>query len=78
MPNYEKQFYDLVYSKFKLDIPRSELMRQGRNFLKNIFSEKLHYMNGFIGGKFAIGKYMQLTDYPFTPNTVDFGMELAF
>lgn len=44
----EKQFYDLVYSKFKLDIPRSELMKQGRNFLKNIFSKKLHYMNGFI------------------------------
>jgi len=37
-----------------------------------------NYMNGFIGGKFAIGQYMQLTDYPFTPNTVDFGMELAF
>jgi len=43
----ESQFYDLVYSKFNLDIPRSELMKQGRIFLKNIFSEKLHYMNGF-------------------------------
>ena len=43
----EKQFYDLIYSKFSLDIPRQELMRQGRNFLKNIFSEKLHYMDGF-------------------------------
>ena len=43
----EKQFYDFIYSKFSLDIPRQELMRQGRNFLKNIFSEKLHYMDGF-------------------------------
>ena len=43
----EKQFYDLIYSNFSLDIPREELRLQGRNFLKNIFSEKLQYMDGF-------------------------------
>ncbi|MBI44957.1 MAG: hypothetical protein CMG66_02180 [Candidatus Marinimicrobia bacterium] len=43
----EKQFYDLIYSKFSLDISREELMLQGRKFLKNIFSEKLQYMDGF-------------------------------
>ena len=43
----EKQFYDLVYSKFNPNIPREELMSQGRQFLKKIFTEKLHYMDGF-------------------------------
>ena len=43
----EKQFYDLIYSKFSLDIPREELRLQGRNFLKKIFSEQLQYMDGF-------------------------------
>ena len=43
----EKQFYDLVYSKFSPDIPRQDLMRKGREFLKKIFSEKLDYMDGF-------------------------------
>ena len=43
----EKQFYDLIYSKFNLDIGREDLMRQGRIFLKNIFTKKLHYMDGF-------------------------------
>ena len=37
-----------------------------------------NYMNGFIGGAFVVGKYMQFTDYPFTPNAVDFGLELEF
>ena len=35
-------------------------------------------MNGFIGGVFVVGKYMQFTDYLFTPNAVDFGLELEF
>jgi len=43
----EKQFYDLIYSKFSLNISREELMLQGRKFLKNIFSEQLQYMDGF-------------------------------
>ena len=43
----EKQFYDLVYSKFSPDIPRQDLMRQGREFLKKIFTKKLDYMDGF-------------------------------
>ena len=43
----EKQFYDLVYSKFNPDIPREDLMFQGREFIKNIFTNKLEYMNGF-------------------------------
>jgi len=43
----EKQFYDLVYSKFNIDIPRNELMLQGREFLKKIFTEQLEYMDGF-------------------------------
>ena len=43
----EKQFYDLVYSKFNLKIARSDLISQGRAFLMNIFSQKLHYMDGF-------------------------------
>ena len=37
-----------------------------------------NYMNGFIGGVFVVGKYMQFTDYLFTPNAVDFGLELEF
>ena len=43
----EKQFYDLVYSKFNIDIPRNELMLQGREFLKKIFTEQLEYMDAF-------------------------------
>ena len=43
----EKQFYDLIYSKFSLNISREELMLQGRKLLKNIFSEQLQYMDGF-------------------------------
>ena len=43
----EKQFYDLVYSKFNPDIPREDLMSQGREFLKKIFTDKLEYMDGF-------------------------------
>jgi len=43
----EKQFYDLVYSKFNIDIPRNELVSEGRKFLKNIFTKKLQYMDGF-------------------------------
>ena len=37
----EDQFYNLIYSKFNLDIDRSELISQGRRFLKKIFSKKL-------------------------------------
>ena len=37
-----------------------------------------NYMNGFIGGVFVVGKYMQFTDYLFTPNAVVFGLELEF
>ncbi len=43
----EKQFYDLVYSKFNPDIPREELMSKGRDFLKKTFTKKLEYMDGF-------------------------------
>ena len=43
----EKQFYDLVYSKFNIDIPRNDLIKQGREFLKKIFSDNLKYMDGF-------------------------------
>ena len=43
----EKQFYDLVYKKFNINIPRDQLIDKGRNFLKNIFTQKLDYMNGF-------------------------------
>jgi len=43
----EKQFYDLVYAKFNINIPRDQLIDKGRNFLKNIFTQKLDYMNGF-------------------------------
>jgi len=43
----EEQFYNLIYSKFNLDIDRSELISDGRRFLKKIFSERLGYMNGF-------------------------------
>ena len=43
----EKQFYDLIYSKFNPDIVRSELMLQGREFLKKIFTDQLEYMEGF-------------------------------
>ena len=43
----EKQFYNLVYNKFNPDVPRDELMSQGREFLKKTFTQKLHYMDGF-------------------------------
>ena len=43
----EKQFYDLVYSKFNPEVPRKKLMSQGRDFLKKLFSQKLEYMDGF-------------------------------
>ena len=43
----EKQFYDLVYSKFNPDILREDLMSQGREFLKKIFTDQLEYMDGF-------------------------------
>ncbi len=43
----EKQFYDLVYSKFNPNVPRKDLMAQGREFLKKIFTQKLEYMDGF-------------------------------
>ena len=43
----EKQFYDLVYSKFNIDIPRNDLIKQGREFLKKIFTDNLKYMDGF-------------------------------
>jgi len=32
----EKQFYDLVYSKFNPAIPREQLMSEGRFFLKKL------------------------------------------
>ena len=35
----EKQFYDLVYSKFSPDISREKLMFQGREFLKKTFTK---------------------------------------
>ena len=43
----ESQFYDLIYSKFNLTIPRAELINKGRSFLKELFYKKLNYMNGF-------------------------------
>ena len=43
----EKQFYDFVYSKFNISIQREELMSQGKEFLKNIFTNHLQYMAGF-------------------------------
>ncbi len=43
----EHQFYDLIYSKFNLEISRSELIKKGRSFLKDLFYKKLNYMNGF-------------------------------
>ena len=33
----ESQFYDLIYSKFNLTIPRAELINKGRSFLKELF-----------------------------------------
>tara|TARA_Y100000590_G_scaffold461033_1_gene621709 strand:- start:1102 stop:1752 length:651 start_codon:yes stop_codon:yes gene_type:complete len=44
----EKQFYDLIYSKFDISISRNQLMIKGREFLKEIFTQKLNYMNGFL------------------------------
>ena len=43
----EKQFYDLVYSKFNINIPRDQLIDKGRKFLKTVFTQELEYMNGF-------------------------------
>ena len=43
----EKQFYDLIYAKFNLSVARENLINQGRSFLMNIFTQKLHYMDGF-------------------------------
>ena len=43
----EKQFYDFVYDKFQLEIPREILMQEGKQFLKDIFTKELQYMNGF-------------------------------
>ena len=43
----EKKFYDFVYSKFSISIKREDLMAQGKQFLKKIFTEKLDYMKGF-------------------------------
>ena len=43
----EKQFYDLIYTKFALKIDRSDLIAQGRAFLMKIFTQKLNYMDGF-------------------------------
>jgi len=43
----ERQFYDLIYAKFNLSVARENLINQGRSFLMNIFTQKLHYMDGF-------------------------------
>ena len=43
----EKQFYDHVYLKYNPEIPRNELIRECREFLKNLFTKKLEYMKGF-------------------------------
>ena len=43
----EEKFYDFVYSKFTITISREELMMQGKQFLKKIFSNELEYMDGF-------------------------------
>ena len=43
----EKQFYDFVYDKFQLEIPRDILMQEGKQFLKDIFTKELQYMAGF-------------------------------
>ena len=43
----EKQFYDFVYDKFQLEISRDILMQEGKQFLKDIFTKELQYMNGF-------------------------------
>tara|TARA_Y100001970_G_scaffold23435_1_gene27558 strand:+ start:37023 stop:37676 length:654 start_codon:yes stop_codon:yes gene_type:complete len=43
----ESQFYDLVYSKFNIEVPRKKLMNMGREFLKDTFTKKLNYMDGF-------------------------------
>ena len=83
---------DLVYdlpSDFKAELISE--FRGGRSSTKGLNLEdyilmkpKLvkkvrNYINGFIGGTFAVGKYMQLTDtYLLTPNAFDFGVELEF
>ena len=43
----EKQFYDLIYAKFNLSVSREDLINQGRAFLTSVFTQKLHYMDGF-------------------------------
>ena len=43
----EKQFYNLVYSKSNINIPRNILISQGRKIIKKILTKKLQYMNGF-------------------------------
>ena len=43
----EKEFYNLVYSKYSPTISREDLILEGRLYLKAIFSSKLEYMDGF-------------------------------
>ncbi len=43
----ESQFYDLIYKKFDIPVPRNQLIKEGRSYLMDVFSEKLNYMNGF-------------------------------
>ena len=43
----ESQFYDLVYKKFNIPISRGQLVKEGRTYLMDVFTEKLNYMNGF-------------------------------
>ena len=43
----ESQFYDLVYTKFNVNVPRGRLIKEGRSYLMKIFTEKLDYMKGF-------------------------------
>jgi len=56
----EKQFYDLVYAKFNIKIPREELILQGRNFIKKIFSTQLTYMDGFKNVHSILNKHYKL------------------
>ena len=43
----ESQFYDLIYKKFDIPVPRNQLIKEGRSYLMDVFSEKLNYMSGF-------------------------------
>ena len=43
----ESQFYDLVYKKFNIPISRKQLIKEGRAYLMEVFTEKLNYMKGF-------------------------------